>query len=94
MRNPRKTERVGAPFALSPLAGSDFFERPAAPTKATEDAWKKDLEILAHEHRLLRAAVSAMKSLSAQQQHVIRGAAAHDLYHAGQIRLLHRLYSP
>jgi hypothetical protein len=76
------------------LPGTDFFERPIDPNGVTEDAWKKDLDILAQEHRLLRAAVSAMKSPSAQQQHLIRGAAAHDLYHAGQIRLLHRLYSP
>jgi hypothetical protein len=61
---------------------------------SVEVAWKKDLGILAEEHRLLRAAVSSMKRQNAHQQHLIRGAAAHDLYHAGQIRLLRRLYSP
>src|SRR6266436_5354289 len=70
-------ERRGS-FAL---AGSDFFKRPLEPGGLTETAWKKDLEILAREHRQLRATVSAIKRPSAPQQHLIRGAAAHDLYH-------------
>jgi len=74
-----------------PLPGSDFFERLE---DISESAWKKDLEILAEQHRLLRASVSALKRPSQKQRHLIRGAAAHDLYHAGQIRLLHRFYSP
>jgi DinB superfamily len=70
------------------IPGSNFFERPV---EATEAEWKKDLEILAQEHLKLRAAVSKMKSLTKEQEHLIRGAAAHDLYHAGQIRLLRRM---
>ena len=76
------------------IPGSNFFERPQAPDQVTETAWKKDLEILAQQHRLLRATVSAIKGPDTRQRHLIRGAAAHDLYHAGQIRLLRRLYSP
>jgi hypothetical protein len=74
-----------------PLPGSNFFKRPE---DASQAAWKQDLEILAQEHRLLRKTVSALERPNQQQRHLIRGAAAHDLYHAGQIRLLRRSYSP
>ncbi len=70
------------------LPGSNFFERPI---ETTEAAWKKDIELLVAEHRELRAVVSKVKEPSRAQAHMIRGAAAHDLYHAGQIRLLRRL---
>ena len=70
------------------LPGTNFFERPI---ETTEAAWKKDIEILVAEHRKLRTVVSEMAQPSRGQAHMIRGAAAHDLYHAGQIRLLRRL---
>jgi hypothetical protein len=73
------------------ISGSNFFERPV---EAIESAWKKDLEILAAEHGMLREVVSEVKSPTEKQKHLIRGAAAHDIYHAGQIRLLRQLYSP
>jgi hypothetical protein len=82
---------TGAKRGAFPISGSNFFVRPV---EATESAWKKDLEILAEEHRLLREVVSEMKQPNEKQRHLICGAAAHDLYHAGQIRLLRRLYSP
>jgi DinB superfamily len=74
------------------LAGSNFFERPEGGA-ATETAWKEDIAILEAEHRSLRAAVAkfADKAFTPAACHLIRGAAAHDLYHAGQIRLLRRL---
>jgi len=52
-----------------------------------------DIAILEAEHRNLREAVAkfADKALTPAACHLIRGAAAHDLYHAGQIRLLRRL---
>ena len=71
------------------LPGSDFFARPSA--EASETAWKADIKILRDEHRKLRAVVSKLASPSRAQAHLIRGIAAHDLYHAGQIRLLRRL---
>ncbi len=73
------------------LAGSNFFERPAGP--AAEAAWKKDIAILEAEHCSLRETVAKFptKALTPAACHLIRGAAAHDLYHAGQIRLLRRL---
>ncbi|HWC00490.1 MAG TPA: DinB family protein [Bryobacteraceae bacterium] len=69
--------------------GSNFF----SPAKLDEVAWQADLTLLAEEHRKLRSAVAALPRASHTPKilHMIRGAAAHDLYHAGQIRLLRRL---
>ena len=75
------------------LAGSNFFERPESRAAATETAWKRDIAILEAEHRKLRDAVAQLpaSALTPAVCHLIRGAAAHDLYHAGQIRLLRRM---
>lgn len=77
------------------LLGSNFFERP---TELTEGAWKSDVGILVSQHMDLRRAVMELKPAMREDRkrwrillHLIRGAAAHDLYHAGQIRLLRRL---
>jgi hypothetical protein len=77
------------------IPGSNFFERPVELTNA---AWKSDTRILIEEHVRLRDVVARLakeKPGDGKQWratlHLIRGAAAHDLYHAGQIRLLRRL---
>jgi len=71
------------------LTGSNYFKRPE---ELSELAWKKDIAILEAEHQRLRAVVAGLKSsLRAPTLHLIRGIAAHDVYHAGQIRLLRRL---
>src|ERR1017187_9819903 len=77
------------------LPGSNFFERPAEPSEA---AWRSDAAILVARHRDLRRAVVGLKPEMREDLkgwssvlHLIRGAAAQDLYHAGQIRLLRRL---
>ena len=72
------------------LPGSNFFERPV---ETTEVAWKRDIAILEAEHTQLQQTVAglAKQHLRPSTLHLIRGAAAHDLYHAGQIRLLRRL---
>jgi hypothetical protein len=77
------------------LAGSDFFERPI---EQSEAAWKKDIGLLIQEHHALRLGVlqlppAVRESPNKWQStlHLLRGAAAHDLYHAGQIRLLRRI---
>lgn len=70
------------------LQGSNFFARPV---ETTEAAWKHDLEILVTMHQDLRYAVVHLDRPSPEIDHMIRGAAAHDLYHAGQIRLLRRM---
>jgi hypothetical protein len=74
-----------------PLPGSNFFPRSG---EEGEAAWKCDQALLASEHRQLRQAVAALPAAAlrdARRVRMIRGAAAHDLYHAGQIRLLRRL---
>jgi DinB superfamily len=72
------------------LKGSNFFTRPEDGTGG-EGPWKADIDILVEEHRKLRAVISRISDSSRAQAHMIRGIAAHDLYHAGQIRLLRRL---
>jgi hypothetical protein len=75
-----------------PLKGSNFFARPEK-RKATEAAWRADREILESEHRALVGAVrKALESpLSQRHLRMLYGVAFHDVYHAGQIRLLRRL---
>ena len=70
------------------LPGSNFFSRPI---EETEAAWRADINILLDEHRKLRSVVENLDAPSKEQGRLIRGVAAHDLYHAGQIRLLRRL---
>jgi hypothetical protein len=72
------------------LTGSNFFPRPV---ETTDKAWRADIEILESEHKKLRDVVANLpaKGHNPKTLHLIRGAAAHDLYHAGQIRLLRRL---
>jgi DinB family protein len=78
-----------APFALK---GSNFFARPET-GRATEAAWRADRAILAAEHRALVQTVrKAFQSpLAKKQLRMLYGVAFHDVYHAGQIRLLRRL---
>jgi hypothetical protein len=80
-----------------PLAGSNWWRRPDEDSDA---AWSHDVALLAAEHRALRAAVARLPAARFGRQApgspftyaaLIRGAAAHDLYHAGQIQLLKRL---
>jgi len=77
------------------LKGSNFFERPV---ERTESAWQNDIQLLVTQHQDLRRAIlelpRSFRNDSKKWQttlHAIRGIAAHDLYHAGQIRLLRRL---
>lgn len=74
------------------LKGSNFFVRPEK-GKASEAAWKADRELLEREHSALRSAV--VKALETPQSAAwlkpVYGVALHDIYHAGQIRLLRRL---
>ena len=82
-----------------PLKGSNWFERPQ---EKTEKAWKADIELLDQMHRGLREAVARLSTrdlaLTPRGKKVsnfalLSGIAAHDLYHAGQIQLLKKLYS-
>jgi len=72
--------------------GSNFFPRPE-PDKPSEAAWKEDKALLKQEHEELREImVKALgKKPSPELGHLLWGVAFHDVYHAGQIRLLRRL---
>jgi uncharacterized damage-inducible protein DinB len=80
-----------------PLEGSNWFERPK---EGNEQEWRADIALLERMHRSLRESVErlAPRALSRVPQGstishaaIISGAAAHDLYHAGQIQLLKKL---
>jgi hypothetical protein len=79
------------------LVGSNFWRRSAS---TSIDRWDQDLALLVSEHAALRQAViefpqSRLVDRPARSvftyEALVHGAAAHDLYHAGQIQLLKRL---
>ena len=74
------------------LQGSNFFRRPEA-GKVNESAWQTDKAILRQEHEALRDAVKTAlaKPVTRKVLRMLWGVAFHDVYHAGQIRLLRRL---
>lgn len=76
------------------LKGSNFFARPQK-GKATETAWRADLALLEREHRALEAAIRRVLKTPRAKKFLpaLYGVAFHDIYHAGQIRLLRRLMS-
>ena len=78
-----------------PIEGSNWFERTGG-----EKEWKADVVLLVAEHRKLRQAVETLRPRQLEEVPagskftyggLIRGAAAHDLYHCGQIQFLKRL---
>ena len=82
-----------------PLKGSNWFKRPQ---EQSEKAWKADVALLDQMHRAVIDAVSGLSARSVgatppgskvSNFAVLSGIAAHDLYHAGQIQLLKKLYS-
>lgn len=76
------------------LKGSNFFARPEK-NKATEDAWRSDLALLEKEHQALELAIRRVLKTPRAKKLLPAGygVAFHDIYHAGQIRLLRRLQS-
>jgi hypothetical protein len=77
------------------LEGSNWFGRVGS------REWRDDLKLLADEHRRLRRAVAdfpadrlhtAVDSNKRSAAFTIRGIAAHDLYHAGQIQLIKKMH--
>ena len=83
--------------AFSIKEGSNFWPRPV---EGTLSEWKRDLALLQREHDALRDAVDQFPARRWTQkapgkpflfEGLVRGVAAHDLYHAGQIQLLKRL---
>ncbi len=74
------------------LKGSNFFARPEK-GKFTEAAWRADRAILENEHRALVQTIHEILKSPTVKKHLpmLYGIAFHDVYHAGQIRLLRRL---
>lgn len=81
------------------LPGSNFFPRHEVPSP---EEWRSDLELVRDWHARLIAAVDAFDPERLSQPsgrdtfsfaELIGGAAAHDVYHAGQIQLIKRLYA-
>ena len=81
-----------------PLKGSNWIK---PPSPLTESEWARCLALLESVHQSLRAAIADLKpsdlSRAAANSKVtncmlIEGIALHDVYHAGQIQLLKRLY--
>jgi hypothetical protein len=74
------------------LQGCNFFARPEK-GKANEAAWRQDKALLDREHQALHAAVAKVLRApsGAKLLRYLYGVAFHDVYHAGQIRLLRRL---
>ncbi len=88
---------TGARRGSFPLKGSNFFRRTGAEAVA---AWPSDLALLKSEHVQLRAAVASFPARRLRERahssrhsylRLIAGSAAHDLYHAGQVRLIRKL---
>jgi hypothetical protein len=82
-----------------PRKGSNWFPSPISPTEAQ---WRADVDLLGESHRRLREAVAPLTDADLRRRapggketiaRLVRGVAAHDLYHAGQIQLLKRLLS-
>src|SRR5688500_8739269 len=76
-------------LARLPRRGSNWL----MPKDITEAAWRADVALLHDVHRRLRAAIATIpvQALDQKKRWLIHGIAAHDLYHAGQIKLLRRL---
>ncbi len=80
-----------------PLKGSNWFTRPQGGVGAGR--WPDDVELLIAEHKKLRGSVARLSDRDLKQPissrqttaYLVRGIAAHDLYHAGQIQLIKRL---
>jgi hypothetical protein len=88
---------TGAKRGSFAYEGSNFFTRDSG----TSHDLKRDIRLLRHCHRELVAAAARVKpgelakkapsSRRWTREQAIRGAACHDVYHAGQIQLLKRL---
>lgn len=76
--------------ARFPRRGSNWPKPPAA---VTQQAWRQDVQLLIDLHRRLRDTVSGLGPgpIEPRTRRLIYGIAYHDIYHAGQIRLLRRL---
>jgi hypothetical protein len=89
---------VGEKRGSFPLQGSNWFARPL---DLEDAAWRADLALLEVEHQTLRKAVMAFpaeelddvpRGAKSTARRLIAGIALHDVYHAGQIQLIKKLF--
>ena len=82
-----------------PCKGSNWFP---CPDPLMPERWREAVSLLAQEHSQLRDAIEALEpselhrrpsSSKYTRANLIYGIASHDIYHAGQIQLLKRLFS-
>jgi hypothetical protein len=80
------------------LAGATRFPRrgsnwPRVPDELTETTWRADVDLLKATQRRLIEVVESLPENKFDEKTIwlLHGAAAHDLYHAGQIKLLRKL---
>jgi hypothetical protein len=78
------------------LKGSNWLTRPQ---ESTERAWRADIRLLEQTHATLRGVIASLTPADLDRRvgttsvrALVTGIAAHDLYHAGQIQLLKRLF--
>jgi len=91
---------LNEPKGSFPVKGSNWHKRPAGGASGARQ-WSSDVDLLASCHRNLREAILRLTpehldvpfgSSKVSTITILTGLAAHDLYHAGQIQLLKRLY--
>lgn len=86
-----------------PEKGANFFARGVRSSSKTEAAknWARDLALLTKMHRELRRAITSLEETEFSRPSrgsrqtpmtILLGIAMHDVYHAGQIQLLRKLY--
>jgi hypothetical protein len=82
----------GGKRGLFALKGSNFFPRPEK-GKLNDAAWGADKALLEREHKALRETIERVLQTprATKLLPTMYGIAFHDIYHAGQIRLVRRL---
>jgi uncharacterized damage-inducible protein DinB len=90
---------TGEPKGSFVYKGSNWFP---CPTPLTKALWRESVALLTQEHTSLRSAIEDLhparlhekpSSSKYTRANLLYGIASHDIYHAGQIQLIKRLYS-
>jgi len=82
---------------IARLSGDKAWERKGSnwvkmPKPGDEKQWKEDVEMLRSlQRRLIQVVKARGGKLKPKEVWLIQGAALHDVYHAGQIKLLRRM---
>jgi DinB superfamily len=93
-----KRRLIGEKRGSFSLHGSNWFSRPI---DRGEKAWRNDIGLLDTEHLRLRETVSSLQPEDLDRptrgsktvvRRLIAGIALHDVYHAGQIQLIKKLF--